>query len=158
MCTRSGESYCPLYAHVYLKWRVILFPLGACVFEVTGCSSFCYAVSFFTNASSVFYLFRGVRELYLILYGVKCWNDSMNTTWEGCERYHLWRNLRYYPGIFLEGMRKTTKTSIGIVIQPKFEPDSPGIQVGKCELTCTMHRKEDNFCVTNLVSFRWIRH
>jgi hypothetical protein len=77
----------------------------------------CYAMSFFKNALSVFCLYSGLFK-YLILYGVKCWDDSMNTTLEGRERYHLWPNLRYYPGIFLEGMRKTTKTSTEVVSDP----------------------------------------
>jgi hypothetical protein len=29
--------------------------------------------------------------------------------WKGKGKKRLWPNLRYYPGIFLEGMRKTTK-------------------------------------------------
>jgi hypothetical protein len=31
--------------------------------------------------------------------------------WEGCGRKWPWPNLRYYPGICLEGLRKTIKTS-----------------------------------------------
>jgi hypothetical protein len=30
--------------------------------------------------------------------------------WKGCGRKLLYPNLRYYPGIYLEGLRKTTKT------------------------------------------------
>jgi hypothetical protein len=33
----------------------------------------------------------------------------MNDDWKGCERKRLWPNLRYYPRIFLEGLRKTMK-------------------------------------------------
>jgi hypothetical protein len=29
--------------------------------------------------------------------------------WKGCERDRAWHNLRYYAGIFLEGIRKTMK-------------------------------------------------
>jgi hypothetical protein len=29
--------------------------------------------------------------------------------WKGCGRKWLWPNLRYYPGICLEELRKTTK-------------------------------------------------
>jgi hypothetical protein len=29
--------------------------------------------------------------------------------WKGCGRKRSWPNLRYYPGICLEGLRKTTK-------------------------------------------------
>jgi hypothetical protein len=31
--------------------------------------------------------------------------------WKGCGRKEFITILRYYPGIFLEGLRKTTKTS-----------------------------------------------
>jgi hypothetical protein len=34
--------------------------------------------------------------------------------WKGCGRKQPWPNLRYYPGIALEGQRKTTKTSVRI--------------------------------------------
>jgi len=34
--------------------------------------------------------------------------------WKGCERKWSWPNLRYYPGICLEGLRKTTKNSVRI--------------------------------------------
>jgi hypothetical protein len=34
--------------------------------------------------------------------------------WKGCGRKQ-WSNLRYYPGISLEGLRKTTKSSVRIV-------------------------------------------
>jgi hypothetical protein len=30
--------------------------------------------------------------------------------WKGLEKKRSWPNLRYYPGIFLERMRKTKKT------------------------------------------------
>jgi hypothetical protein len=30
--------------------------------------------------------------------------------WKGCGRKRSWPNLRYYTGICLEGLRKTTKT------------------------------------------------
>jgi hypothetical protein len=29
--------------------------------------------------------------------------------WNGCRRKHLWPHLTMYPGICLEGLRKTTK-------------------------------------------------
>jgi hypothetical protein len=35
------------------------------------------------------------------------WIIIMNR--EGCGRNWLWPNLRYYPGILLEGLRKTMK-------------------------------------------------
>jgi hypothetical protein len=28
---------------------------------------------------------------------------------KGCERELWWHNLRYYPGIYLEGLKKTTR-------------------------------------------------
>jgi hypothetical protein len=31
------------------------------------------------------------------------------TSWEGCGRKLSWFNLRYYPSIFPEELRKTTK-------------------------------------------------
>jgi hypothetical protein len=36
--------------------------------------------------------------------------DARMTNWKGCWRKRPWPNLRYYPGILLEGLRKTTKT------------------------------------------------
>jgi hypothetical protein len=30
-------------------------------------------------------------------------------TWKGFGRKQSWPNLRYYPGIYLEGLRKTMK-------------------------------------------------
>jgi hypothetical protein len=32
------------------------------------------------------------------------------TNWKGYGRKKSWPNLRYYPGIFLDRLRKTTKT------------------------------------------------
>jgi hypothetical protein len=32
--------------------------------------------------------------------------------WKGCGRKWLWPNLRYYPGICLEGLTKPMKTSV----------------------------------------------
>jgi hypothetical protein len=29
--------------------------------------------------------------------------------WKGCGRYQSWPNLRYYPGICMEGLRKPMK-------------------------------------------------
>jgi hypothetical protein len=40
--------------------------------------------------------------------------------WKGCGRKQLWPNLRHYPNICLQGLRKTTKTSVKIA----------GLQVG----------------------------
>jgi hypothetical protein len=34
--------------------------------------------------------------------------------WKGYGRNWSWPNLRYYPSIYLEGLRKTTKASEGI--------------------------------------------
>jgi hypothetical protein len=34
--------------------------------------------------------------------------------WKGCGTKQSWSNLRYNPGICLEGPRKTTKTSVRI--------------------------------------------
>jgi hypothetical protein len=34
--------------------------------------------------------------------------------WKGCGRKWLWPNLRYYPGIFLEALRKTIKSPVRI--------------------------------------------
>jgi hypothetical protein len=33
--------------------------------------------------------------------------------WKGCERKRSQHNLRYYPGIYLEGLMKITKTKSG---------------------------------------------
>jgi hypothetical protein len=35
--------------------------------------------------------------------------------WKGYGRKCLWPNLRYYPSIYVKGLRKTTKTSSRIV-------------------------------------------
>jgi hypothetical protein len=34
--------------------------------------------------------------------------------WKGCGRKWLWPNLRYYPSVCLEELRKTMKTSVKI--------------------------------------------
>jgi hypothetical protein len=36
-------------------------------------------------------------------------NERMMVNWKGCERKRLWPDLRYYPGICLGVLRKTTK-------------------------------------------------
>jgi hypothetical protein len=41
--------------------------------------------------------------------------------WKGCGRKRSVPNLRYYPGICLEGLNKTTKTSVYLVSWPRFE-------------------------------------
>jgi hypothetical protein len=35
-------------------------------------------------------------------------DDKMNNK-SGCRRKRLWPNLRYYPGMCLEGLKKSTK-------------------------------------------------
>jgi hypothetical protein len=37
----------------------------------------------------------------------------MNGDWEGCGRKLSLPNVMYYPGIFLEGLKKTTKPQPG---------------------------------------------
>jgi hypothetical protein len=37
------------------------------------------------------------------------WSDMWMMNWKGFERKRSWPNLRYYPNICLEGLRKTTK-------------------------------------------------
>jgi hypothetical protein len=45
-------------------------------------------------------------------------NNELERIWKGGS----WRNLRYYPGICLEGLRKTTKTSVTIAVSgPGFD-------------------------------------
>jgi hypothetical protein len=39
--------------------------------------------------------------------------------WKGCGRKWLWSNLRFYPGICPEGLRKTTE---------KFDQDSQSLR------------------------------
>jgi hypothetical protein len=34
--------------------------------------------------------------------------------WKGCEKRRSWPKLRYYQGIYLEGLRKIKKTSVRI--------------------------------------------
>jgi hypothetical protein len=34
--------------------------------------------------------------------------------WKGCGRKQSWPDLRYYPGICLEGLRKSSKTPVRI--------------------------------------------
>jgi hypothetical protein len=36
--------------------------------------------------------------------------------WRGCARKGKWSNLRYYPGICLEGLSQFTKTSARTVV------------------------------------------
>jgi hypothetical protein len=40
--------------------------------------------------------------------------------WKGCERKRSWPNLSSYPGLYLEILRKTTKTS----------QDNPSLELG----------------------------
>jgi hypothetical protein len=55
----------------------------------------------------------------------------MIISWKGYRRNQLCPNLRYYPGIFLEGVRKTTKTSVRIAsLQTDLKPGSPKYEVG----------------------------
>jgi hypothetical protein len=49
--------------------------------------------------------------------------------WEGCGRKGWWLNLRYYTGICLEDLRKTTNFSVRIAIfGPRFEVGISQIQ------------------------------
>jgi hypothetical protein len=51
--------------------------------------------------------------------------------WKGCDRKLLWPNLRFYAGIILEGLRKTTKASIRIAgLRADFEPGTPECEAG----------------------------
>jgi hypothetical protein len=34
--------------------------------------------------------------------------------WKGCGRKKSWPNLRYYPGICLEGLRKNKEISVSV--------------------------------------------
>jgi hypothetical protein len=47
-------------------------------------------------------------------------NDRMTMTWKGCGRKRF--NLRYYPDICLDGLRRTNETSSYLIIEPRFEP------------------------------------
>jgi len=35
--------------------------------------------------------------------------------WKGCRKKQLWPNLGYYPGLFMEGLRKLMKNSVTIL-------------------------------------------
>jgi hypothetical protein len=77
------------------------------------------------KVSTSFYLFFCLHfiavstcTLYLFLYGL--FDDAVSSAcyiasndwiinWKGYGRKRSWRNLRHYPGICLEGLRKTTK-------------------------------------------------
>jgi hypothetical protein len=49
--------------------------------------------------------------------------------WKGCGRKLSWHNLRYYPGIRLEGLRKiTTNLSGEPASKPRFEPGTSRIR------------------------------
>jgi hypothetical protein len=46
---------------------------------------------------------------WLRLYSVKWKDDKWIMNWKQRGRKWSWTNLRYYPSIWLEGLRKTTK-------------------------------------------------
>jgi hypothetical protein len=46
--------------------------------------------------------------------------------WKGYGRKRLWPNLRYYPGICMEGLRKTTK-SLTQAIRSPGRDSNPGL-------------------------------
>jgi hypothetical protein len=53
----------------------------------------------------------------------------VNNTRKGRGRMRSWSNVTYYPGIFLEGLRKTTIPRLGWVIsQPRFKPGTFRLQ------------------------------
>jgi hypothetical protein len=48
--------------------------------------------------------------------------------WKGSGRKQSWPNLRYYPAISLEELKKTTKASLSIaLLGPRFEPGTSRI-------------------------------
>jgi hypothetical protein len=49
-----------------------------------------------------------------------------------------WHNLRYSPGMFLEGMRKTTKNLSQLVSGPIFEPGTSQIRSRSDKHSSTM--------------------
>jgi hypothetical protein len=55
------------------------------------------------------------------------WMDKWITNWKGCGRKQSWSNLRYYPGICLEGLRKTTNKPQSVT-RLRFEPGRYQIQ------------------------------
>jgi hypothetical protein len=65
--------------------------------------------------------------LYLLplLYSVGWFGDKWIMNWKGYERRRLSPSLRYYPGIFLERLRKTTKGLSGYpVLGERFEHET----------------------------------
>jgi hypothetical protein len=66
--------------------------------------------------------------------------------WKGCGRKRLWPNLRYYPGICLDGLSNTTK----ILSQDSRSPDRDlNPKPPECEagvLTAQRRRSVVAFC------------
>jgi hypothetical protein len=57
---------------------------------------------------------------------------------KGCEIKRPWPNLRYYPGIGLERLRKTMKASVTIPgLRPRVEPGTSQIRRGVNDSTVT---------------------
>jgi hypothetical protein len=46
------------------------------------------------------------------LYRVGWKGDKWEKNWKGCGRKRSWPNLRYYPSIFLQGLRKNMRRSV----------------------------------------------
>jgi hypothetical protein len=76
--------------------------------------------------------------------------------WKECRRKWFWPNLRYYPGICLEWLRKTTKkpqTGVSQSWGPDMKP-GPLNTKHECYLldhdNCSLHIKLKNLMVWNL--------
>jgi hypothetical protein len=62
--------------------------------------------------------------------------------WKGCGRKRSWPNLRYYPGICLEGLGKPRKTSVMIASLRDLNLGPPEYEAGV--LTTELGRNEEN--------------
>jgi hypothetical protein len=72
--------------------------------------------------------------------------------WKDCGRERLRPNLKYYPGIFLEKLRKTTKISGKSVLGPRFEPETSKIRSSSVNhLTTTVGTYPVNSLYTDVV-------
>jgi hypothetical protein len=87
--------------------------------------------SWFSSVHSCLLPFKILVVVYLTtlsgaqtIYSVEWEDDEWRMNWKGCERKRSWSNLRYFPGIFVEGPRKATQNlsqdsrSLGIDLNP----------------------------------------
>jgi hypothetical protein len=67
------------------------------------------SVSFFPSYYLYIVIYLRAFSQQLRLYGVEWKGDKWMMNWKGCRRKRLWPDLRYCPGICLDGLRITAK-------------------------------------------------